>query len=153
MTTAERREQSGDRRAVSRGGRRPYDQPGRFPNLLVADSYEGARIPCARYLDHFGFRVDQASDGEGALSLIQSGNPHLILVEASLPTVSAAGISQWLDREPRAVPMIVMVSDFEPERTEEMPPGASAMLIKPFPLSTMLQEVRRALRAQPPALC
>jgi DNA-binding response OmpR family regulator len=156
MATAERRrEQSGDRRAVPRGGRRPYDQPGRFPNLLIADSYEGARIPCARYLDHFGFRVDQATDGKAALSLIQSEKPHVILVELSLPTVSATGIAEWLEREPSAsgVPMIVMVSDFETERVEKLPRRASAVLIKPFPLSAMLQEVRRALRARPPVPC
>jgi DNA-binding response OmpR family regulator len=119
----------------------------------VADSYEGARVPCARYLGLYGFKVDQAADGKEALSLIKADPPHVILAELSLPTVSAAGICDWLDLETptRSVPLIVLQSDFDPDRTVDKPKRAAAVLVKPFPLSTMLQEVRRALRAQPPA--
>lgn len=142
---------SGDRRTVPRGGRRPYDRAGRFPNLLIADSYDGARIPCARYLDHFGFHVDQAIDGDDALVSMRTRKPHVILVEFSLPKVSAKGLAAWLEREnpDRTVPLIVMLSDFDSDAPRQLP-SATAVLIKPFPLSTMLQEVRRVLRAAPP---
>jgi DNA-binding response OmpR family regulator len=152
MTPIERRRPQGDRRAVPRGGRRSYDRPGRFPHLLVADSYDGARIPCARYLDHFGFQVDQVANGRDAISLIKVSLPHLILAEFSLPSVSVVGLCEWLDREPRArpVPVIVMISDFEPDRRDQLSQRAAAVLIKPFPLSAMLQEVRRVLRTSPP---
>jgi DNA-binding response OmpR family regulator len=154
MSEAERRAgQTGDRRTVPRGGRRPYDRQGRFPNLLVADSYEGARVPCVRYLDHFGFRVEQAADGKQALSILETLQPHVVLAEMTLPNVSAAGICAWLDRDPRtrSVPVIVLQSDFDTDQVVERPERAAAVLVKPFPLSTMLQQVRRALRANPPA--
>jgi two-component system phosphate regulon response regulator PhoB len=156
MSASERRsEQAGDRRAVPRGGRRPYDRPGRFPNLLVADSYEGARVPCVRYLDHFGFRVEQAADGNQALSILSTLQPHVVLAELTLRAVSATGICDWLDQEPgtRLVPVIVLQSDFDTNQVVELPGRATAVLVKPFPLSTMLQQVRRALRAHPPAPC
>src|ERR1700675_3109397 len=89
MNTPERRQRSGDRRRVPRGGRRPGDQPGRYPSLLVADSYKGARTPCVRYLDRFGFRVDEAADGNEALAAIAARPPHVILVEDALPKMSA----------------------------------------------------------------
>ena len=50
-----------DRRRVPRGGRRTTDRTGLHPTILVADSYEGARRPCARYLDRFHFQVVEAS--------------------------------------------------------------------------------------------
>jgi CheY-like chemotaxis protein len=156
MSEDERRaEPTGDRRAVPRGGRRPYDRPGRFPNLLVADSYEGARVPCARYLDHFGFRVEEAVDGREALSILSVLHPHVVLTELTLPAVSAAGICEFLDREPqtRSVPVIVLHSDFDADQAAERSPRASAILVKPFPLSAMLEQVRRALRAHPPLPC
>jgi CheY-like chemotaxis protein len=156
MSESDRRnEQTGDRRAVPRGGRRPYDRPGRFPNLLVADSYEGARVPCARYLDHFGFRVEQAADGNQALAILSTLQPHVVLAELALPAVSAAGICEWLDRDPRtrSVPVIVLQSDFDADQAVERPERADAVLVKPFPLATMLQQVRQALRAHPPAPC
>jgi DNA-binding response OmpR family regulator len=135
-----------DRRVAPRGGRRPYDVPGRFPNLLIADSYEGARVPCARYLDHFGFHVEQATDGDDAFMTIRSTPVHLLLVEASLPKMSAQALADWLGREvPSRIPVILMLSDFDAEGVRQLPQSA-AVLIKPFPLATMLQEVRRALR-------
>jgi DNA-binding response OmpR family regulator len=119
----------------------------------VADSYEGARVPCVRYLDHFGFRVEQAADGKEALSILETLQPHVVLAEMTLPNVSAAGICEWLDREPRtrSVPVIVLQSDFDTDQVVERPARATAVLVKPFPLSTMLQQVRLALRANPPA--
>jgi DNA-binding response OmpR family regulator len=138
-----------DRRAVARGGRRPYDRPGHYPKLLIADSYEGARVPCARYLDHFGFHVDQAADGQEALAAMEAGLPHLLLVEHSLPKLPASGLVEWIEKagHDRQVPVILMLSDFDAVAPRDMPPSA-AVLVKPFPLSTMLQEVRRALRLQ-----
>jgi DNA-binding response OmpR family regulator len=155
VTTSERRtSQCRDRRAAPRGGgRRPYDRPGRHPSLLVADSYDGARIPCARYLDHFGFHVDQAADGRDALAVLESRLPHVVLVEYSLPKVSATGLAEWLEKDDRTrrVPLILMLSDFDSDAPRSLPHSA-AVLVKPFPLSTMLQEVRRALRLQPVAV-
>jgi len=149
MTTLDRRDaQRSDRRAIPRGGRRPYDKPGRYPNLLVADSYDGARIPCARYLDHFGFRVDQAADGDAAIAAMQSCLPHVVLAEVSLPKVSAASLASWFQKargSDQRVPLILMMSDFDAEAPRQLPQSAS-VLVKPFPLSTMLQEVRRVLR-------
>jgi DNA-binding response OmpR family regulator len=137
-----------DRRAVSRGGRRPYDRPGRYPNLLIADSYDGARVPCARYLDHFGFQVDQAVDAESAAAAMQNRQPHVLLVEASLPKTYESGLAEWLEATGvRQIPVIVMLSDFD--GGEKLLPATASMLVKPFPLLAMLQEVRRAIRMLP----
>ena len=50
-----------DRRRVSRGGRRAFDRAGAYPPVLVADSYDGVRTSCSRYLDRFNFQVLQAT--------------------------------------------------------------------------------------------
>jgi DNA-binding response OmpR family regulator len=150
VTSDRRRPERPDRRAMPRGGRRPNDRPGRYPNLLLADSYEGARVPCARYLNHFGFDVDQVCDGDDAMAAIRSRRPHVLIVEAGLPLKSASQLAAWLQEEhrsERAVPLIIMLSDFDGDAPKQLPP-AVAVLVKPFPLATLLQEVRRALRVQ-----
>src|SRR6266508_3164295 len=96
MTILERRFDGQDRRRVPRGGRRDGDQPGRFPNLLVADDYDGARIPCVRYLDRFGFHIEQAVDGQEALSKVEAAPPHVILVASSLRKAPVAEIVKRL---------------------------------------------------------
>jgi len=138
-----------DRRRLPRGGRRAGDQPGRYPNLLVADSYDGARVPCVRYLSKFGFHVDQAADGHEALALIKAKQPHVILVEEGLPAVPAMRLVRPLHNDPttRDIRVIVMTSDFELTR-ESAEHGEAAVLVKPFALSLMLQEIRKALREQ-----
>ncbi|PYR48858.1 MAG: hypothetical protein DMF89_14415 [Acidobacteria bacterium] len=145
MTTEADRRGPRDRRRVPRGGRREYDRSGRYPPVLVADSYEGARVPCVRYLDRFNFDVAQATNGEDALRQIVSSTPRLILTEWSLPTMPADRLCQWLAQawQTREIPVIVVAADFEARR--QMPSVAS-ILVKPFSLETMLKEVRRVLR-------
>jgi len=130
---------------VPRGGRREYDRSGRYPPVLVADSYEGARRPCVRYLDRFHFDVAEATNGEDALKQIVSTTPRLIITEWTLPTMPADRLCQWLAQgwRTRDIPVIVVAADYDARR--QMPSVAS-ILVKPFSLETMLTEVRRVLR-------
>jgi DNA-binding response OmpR family regulator len=111
----------------------------------VADGYEGARVPAARYLERFHFDVSKAADGDQALKRIAATPPHVILTDWSLPTMPARRLVQWLDQNghTRNIPVIVMVDDYEPG--EGMPPVAG-ILVKPFSLAVMLDEVRRVIR-------
>jgi DNA-binding response OmpR family regulator len=153
MTTTERRSDRGaDRRQVPRGGRREGDQPGQFPHLLVADSYDGVRVPCVRYLTKFGFHVEQAADGNEALAKIEATPPHMILVESGLPIVPVSEIARQLrDRAgTQSIPIILMDSGPDRGGSEDAP--HAGRLVKPFALSAMLQEVRRVLREYPPVV-
>lgn len=146
MTTPERRVgPKGDRRRVPRGGRRPTDRPGRHPPVLIADSYEGVRRACARYLGHFNFQVAEATNGEEALGLIGATLPRVILTESTLPMMPAPRLMQWLSQSwrTRDIPIIVLTQESE----EHGGPRPSAnVLVKPFTLSDMLEEVRQVLR-------
>ena len=134
-----------DRRRVARGGRREYDRPGRYPPVLLADSYDGARVPCARYLERFNFHVAEAVNGEDALKQIVFSTPRVIVTEWRLPTMPADRLCQWLSQgwRTREIPVIVVASDFDVRRQM---PSVAAILVKPFPLEAMLTEVRRVLR-------
>jgi len=141
----ERRTDS-DRRRVPRGGRRASDRPGRYPPILVAESYDGVRHACARYLQQFNFDVTEAADGEQALAKIVSTAPQLILTEWNLPAMPAGRLAQWVaQRRPDGdIPVIIMANSIEGEIP--LPPVAG-VLRKPFSLSEMIDEVRRVLRA------
>jgi len=130
---------------VPRGGRRDYDRPGRYPPVLVADSYDGARRPCVRYLARFNFEVAEAANGEDALTQIVSTTPRLIVAEWTLPFMPAERLCQWLAQgwRTREIPVIVVAADFDVRR---LMPSVAAILVKPFSLETMLSEVRRVLR-------
>ncbi|HMD36552.1 MAG TPA: hypothetical protein VKH42_16380, partial [Vicinamibacterales bacterium] len=135
-----------DRRRVPRGGRRPYDRPGRHPALLFADSYEGARRPCARYLHRLNFEVSEAETGEEALARILHSQPRLILAEWSLPSMPDGRLAQWLAQgfRTRDIPVIVLANEAD---VTSPPVPVAAVLRKPFTLAQLIDEVRRVLRA------
>ena len=134
---------------MPRGGRRPSDRQGRHPNLLVAESYAAVRRPFVRYLEHYSFLVTQATNGDELLAAVTRARPHVILTEVALPHMAAPRLSQWLANSyhTRHIPVIVL-ADALSESAEATLGNPAGVLYKPFPLATMLDEVRRVLRAQ-----
>jgi len=147
VTDIERRHLA-DRRRAPRGGRRGTDPPGRHPQILIADSYDGARIPCAKYLDRLGFGVLEAGDGQQALAHIDARLPDVIVIENGLPDAPVAQVARRLYGS-QAVPLIVTTSDLD--AVDETLTGLPhvAVLEKPFSMAMMVEEIRRLLRAQP----
>jgi DNA-binding response OmpR family regulator len=91
-----------------------------------------------RYLSLFGFDVEEATTGDEAVVALNSCRPHLLIADATLP--SAARFTTTVVKDFH-IPVIVTTTD----HAGPVPPEATGVLIKPFPLATMLNEVRRAL--------
>jgi len=151
MPTHDERRGLRDRRRIPRGGRRPYDIPGRSPSVLVADSYEAARRPCVRFLDRFNFDVREAENGEAALAQLTAESPRVLLLEWTQAMTSAIRLRDWFlrDNPASSLRVIAVAGSLEPD---EQMPIADALLIKPFSLDAMLAEIRRLLRAMEPAV-
>jgi DNA-binding response OmpR family regulator len=134
---------------VPRGGRRADDRAGTYPPVLIAESYEGVRKSCSRYLDRFHFQVVEAEDGEQALAHITAEPPQVILAELTLPAMPAWRLTQWLSQSwrTRQIPVIVLAAGLDPEADEDFQSRVAGVLMKPFPLQAMLGEVRRVLRS------
>jgi CheY-like chemotaxis protein len=135
---------------MPRGGRRAFDRAGQHPTVLIADSYQPARVPCVRYLQLFNFRVNEAADAEEVIDRIREVPPRLIIMEQRLPVMEASTLRRWLaaDHRTRQIPIIVTTSDFNIGIDARLE-GMAGLLTKPFPLATMLDEVRRVLRVDP----
>ena len=114
-----------DRRRVPRGGRRTTDRPGKHPAVLIAESYEGVRQSCSRYLDRFHFQVVEAAHGEQAIARIAAEPPQLILTELNLPSMPAGRLKQWLSQSwrTRQIPIIVLADDLDGPAAERAPPS------------------------------
>jgi DNA-binding response OmpR family regulator len=139
MPTSERRlAGASDRRRVPRGGRRPTDRAGQYPTVLIADSDAFARKPLVGYLKHFGFQVEEASNGDEATAAIDRSQPSVIVAEITLPATFGL---RTLFTHDRCIPVIVTSTD----AAIPVSPRASGLLIKPFPLATLLSEVRLVL--------
>jgi CheY-like chemotaxis protein len=139
-----------DRRRTVRGGRREYDRPGRDPMLLVAESYGEVRRACVGYLNLFGFLVKEAQNATEALDTLRVATPRVILAEPRLPMFGDAGLWAQVQADPRtrAIPIVLLVTDFE--EPDEVMSGLrpAAVLHKPFHLTALTTAVRRVLRAR-----
>jgi DNA-binding response OmpR family regulator len=111
----------------------------------VAESYEGARRPFVRYLERFHFDVVEATSGEEALAKIATHPPQVVLIEWDVPMLDDMRLSQWLVDawRRREVHVIAMAGDRDPKTPMVR---ADGVLMKPFSLAVMLEEVRRVLR-------
>lgn len=122
------------------------DLPGRHPTIAIIEQYEGVRRPCARYLDHFHFEVAEAATPDQGLEILQQKDPAVILME---DVESAATEQIQQHARARAIPVVSMTSAFGDTATRRAEAlGAVGVLVKPFALGAMLQEIRRVLRAQ-----
>jgi len=134
---ARERRQSDDRRHAARGGRRDFDKPGRYPPVIIADSDDGARQPCARYLERFGFQVEQAVTGEDAVSIVDNCRLRVAIAELTLPRDDEFQERVW----GRGIPYVAIAST----EVYTAPVESAVVLVKPFSLATLLTEVRRVL--------
>ena len=141
MSELQRRDEP-DRRRVARGGRRPYDQAGRYPSVIVADSFDGARRPCVSYLHRLNFDVIEVSTREEMAARLQRSMPRLVLAERALP--GGQGTRHWLDVLQWCEIPVIVIANTEESNTP-LPAGAG-LLRKPFTLAQMIAEVRRVLR-------
>jgi CheY-like chemotaxis protein len=141
-----------ERRQVARGGRRGTDGGRPYPVLLVADSHGDALVPYVRYLKHFGFVVEAVADGRDVLPVIHASHPHVILMEPSLPSMPAWRLAERLaeDSQMREVPIILLAGTAPADSNGQLPVRAAGVLLKPFSLASMVEEVRRVLRLHPP---
>jgi DNA-binding response OmpR family regulator len=114
--------------------------------VLVADSYEPARICCVKYLDRLGFDVLEADNGPGALAHIDAQSAHVIVIEHGLRDAPVSDVAHRLRSTSPAVPLIVMTSDLDVvgDTVTQLP--LVTVLEKPFSLMTMIEEIRRLLR-------
>jgi DNA-binding response OmpR family regulator len=146
--TDEKRRTPSDRRRAPRGGRRAGDQPGLHPVVLVAEPYEGVRTQCVRYLRLFNFQAEEAVDAAQALAVSQRLRPAVVVADLALVTAAGGQLAFGLAGDGRTehVPVIGLADLEEEAAAAGRLPQIAGVLVKPFRLAALLQEMRRLLR-------
>ena len=114
--------------------------------ILVVDD-EPRIVQLVRdYLEHGGFTVLTASDGQAALRTARTGRPDLVVLDLSMPGLDGLDVARSLRREGE-VPIIMLTA-----RTEEsdklvgLELGADDYMTKPFSPKELVARVRAVLR-------
>jgi two-component system phosphate regulon response regulator PhoB len=116
--------------------------------LLVED--EAALVTMLRYnLEKQGFRVDEAANGEEALTRIAETPPDLVLLDWMLPVVSGIEVCRQIRRRPatRDLPVIMVTARTEDQdAVRALNTGADDYITKPFSVDALLARMRALLR-------
>jgi len=119
------------------------------PLVLVVED-EAPLATMLRYnLEKQGFRVEEAGDGEEALTRIEEVKPDLVLLDWMLPVMSGIEVCRQIRRRSttRDLPVIMVTA-----RTEEqdavrgLNTGADDYVTKPFSMDGLLARMRALLR-------
>lgn len=119
------------------------------PLVLVVED-EAALATMLRYnLERQGYRVDEAGDGQEAMTRISEVQPDLVLLDWMLPVMSGIEVCRQIRRRPetRDLPVIMVTARTDDQdAVRGLNTGADDYITKPFNLDSLLARVRALLR-------
>lgn len=113
--------------------------------VLVEDNEDNRRIYSA-ILEHHGFRVVEAADGETALRHVRSVRPAVVLLDISIPIMDGFAVVRELkkDADTRSIPVVALTAHALPEDERKARAlGCASYLSKPVKPRRVLEEVLR----------
>jgi len=124
--------------------------------ILVVDDEPRIAQLARDYLEHAGFAVLTAGDGQAAVATAHARRPDLVVLDLGLPGMDGLDVARTLRRESSDVPIIMLTArDDELDRILGLELGADDYVTKPFSPRELVARVRavlrRAERAQAPA--
>lgn len=116
------------------------------PRILVVDDEERIRHLVKMYLERSGFEVDEASDGNEALSLALSKPYALLILDLMLPGMDGRDVCAEI-RKSSNVPVIMLTAaGDETQRIHGFEIGADDYVVKPFSPRELVMRVKALLK-------
>lgn len=116
--------------------------------ILVVEDDPDIRLVLSEYLKFTGFEVSSACDGQEAIALISSYQPHLVVLDLIMYPVSGWEVLQWLraQRQPFPLPVLVLtaLSSLD-QQVRSLEEGAIEYIIKPTQPAIIVDRIRALL--------
>lgn len=115
-------------------------------HALIIDDSKAMRKVLARTMTTMGFTVDEASDGEEAIALLeQSRDTSIVLIDWNLPEMSGLDFVKAVRacEQYEAVRLMMVTSDSDEDRmVNAFAAGVDEYVIKPFTEEAIRERVR-----------
>jgi two-component system, cell cycle response regulator DivK len=118
----------------------------KLKTVLLVEDNEDNLVVYRTILEHVGFRVLEARDGEEGVSRAKENLPDLILMDISIPTIDGWEATQRLkaDDNTKMIPIIALTAHaLEEDRQKALQAGCDGYLAKPVEPRRVVQEVER----------
>jgi two-component system, OmpR family, alkaline phosphatase synthesis response regulator PhoP len=113
--------------------------------LVVEDEMKIARL-VRDYLEHAGFKVVVAGDGEVAMASARGSRPDLVILDLGLPGMDGLDVTRELRRTSNVPIVMLTARGEESDRIVGLELGADDYVVKPFSPKELVARVRAVLR-------
>ncbi|HPO11879.1 MAG TPA: response regulator [Candidatus Hydrogenedentes bacterium] len=123
------------------------------PKILIVDDEPDVVGLIERTLKVYGFDTLKAYDGIGALDLVSTEKPDLILLDIMMPMMSGYEVCEQIKANPQTqnIPVVCLSSAHTPDaRAHSLRAGAVELITKPFMPAELVAQIRRYLRIESP---
>ena len=118
----------------------------KLDTILVVDDEPPIRRLLRTSLGASGYRILEAEDAAGAMGMLATEKPDLMILDLGLPDKSGLELISEI-RKTSAVPIVVLTArDDERSKVEALDLGADDYVSKPFGMAELLARLRAALR-------
>ena len=103
--------------------------------VLVVEDYDDARLMMRIKLEHLGYRVVEAADGEDAVEAAWRECPDVVLMDLSLPKLDGLEAAKRIRTDPqmKGVVIVAVTALSEPQfRQNALSAGMDAFVTKPI---------------------
>lgn len=119
--------------------------------VMVVEDFEDNRFMMRRLLEMSGYRVVEAVNGEQAVEVARREQPHLILMDLSLPVLDGLAATRRIRQheELRRVPIIaVSAHDTSDFHADALAAGCNDYVTKPIDFEQLESLLSRLLREE-----
>jgi DNA-binding response OmpR family regulator len=114
--------------------------------ILVVDDEPKIADLARDYLEHAGFAVRTAGDGEAALTAVRRDRPDLVVLDLGLPGIDGLDVTRAIRRDSNLPVIMLTARDDELDKLLGLELGADDYLTKPFSPRELVARVRAVLR-------
>jgi DNA-binding response OmpR family regulator len=116
------------------------------PTILLVEDDE-LIVESVRYgLEHEGYRVLAAYDGEAGLALARAEQPDVVLLDVMMPVLDGLQVCRTLRAESNVPIVMLTARGEETDKVVGLELGADDYVVKPFSMRELVARVRAQLR-------
>ncbi|HEX2879571.1 MAG TPA: response regulator [Polyangiaceae bacterium] len=115
-----------------------------MPKILLVEDNELNSDMLTRRLQKRGYEVHLATDGEQAVAMTKSLQPHLVLMDISLPLIDGCEATRRIKADPatQSIPIIALTAHALPtEKSRALEAGCDDYDTKPVELQRLLGKI------------
>lgn len=115
-------------------------------HIIVCDDEQDIRDMLCEYLDHHGYAVSGAENGEALRALLEDGDPDVVILDVNMPGEDGLSLTRYLRGSCETGIIMLTAAGDVIDRIVGLEMGADDYLAKPVDLRELLARIKAVMR-------